>query len=391
MTASWRSREALIFAVVFLASYTVLHEIAVVGRIVTDFGPHVAAVEQYLMGEIRAPGHPLFMLTTAWMSRLTGAAAAHSAAILIAASIGASAIIIDRMYFGPMLAGPSDRVALSVALLIAVLIATAIWYPPPTPIYIGQLSPNVWHNPTGMLQKPFALLAAVCVERMVFAQERGRVVVVAGAAIVLSMLAKPAFAMVLLPTLVALVIYVSLPQRWRVVPERVLPASAGVRTALLVLIGLTTALLIAQTIYIYMYDRSWVKIIFAPLVVWSRQSFSIPRSILLAVAFPLAVTALDVRRGVPLRGLLFAWMFTVTGIAIYALLAEGGRPMLHGNFGWSYQIALSVLFAFSVRSYLRHCSSPRGWGFAAVSLVLAAHVATGVYYLYRILALNDFK
>jgi hypothetical protein len=389
--ASWRAREALIGAIVLFAAYTILHEIAVVGSIVTDFGPHVAAAEQHLMGELRPPGHPLFMLTTAWFSRLTGAAAAHSAAILIAASIAASAVIIDRLYLAPVLTGPADRFAIGLALVVAALVATAVWYPPPTPILIGQSSPNVWHNPTGMLQKPFALLAAIGLERIIFGTQRGRIVLVTAVAVILSMLAKPAFAMVMLPTLTAYVLYLSLPKRWQRVPEHLLPTTPGLRSVLLVLLGVTAALLIAQTIYIYMYDRSWVKIIFAPLAVWSRQSFNIPRSILLAVAFPLAVTILDLRRGIPLAGLALAWMFALTGIAIFALLAEGGRPMLHGNFGWSYQIALSVLFAFSMRSYLRHWSGPRTWGFAAVSLVLAAHVITGVYYLYRILALHDFK
>jgi hypothetical protein len=176
------------------------------------------------------------------------------------------------------------------------------------------------------------------------------------------------------------------------VPAEHLPVSNATRNFLLVLTGAAAAVLLAQSFYIFLSERSTTGLVLRPLAVWSRHTTNIPLSILLGIAFPLGVTLLELRRGVAVRGLALAWAFVIAGAAVYALFAERGRVLTYGNFAWGYQIALSILFAFAVRAYLWHWRHAQrtSWSFLAVTALLAGHVYSGFYYLYQILVLNRY-
>ena len=168
-------------------------------------------------------------------------------------------------------------------------------------------------------------------------------------------------------------------------------ASNGPLVLLATALGLF-ALIVLQGTYIFSLSVMPAgEILVAPFYVWSRQSPFIPLSVLLAVAFPVAVTFLDwpdrLRRG----GLALAWALFGVAFFIRVLFAEGGSALGHANFAWSYQITLSVLFAFSMRSYyVNAVAGHKGKGFWITTGLLLAHVTSGLYYLYQVLALGTY-
>jgi hypothetical protein len=204
-------------------------------------------------------------------------------------------------------------------------------------------------------------------------------------------LAKPAFALILLPVLIFIIIATSLPPQWRFFSEDYFAVDGRARKILLTFSLLSIVLVAIQGLYIFAVRRPETHIVLAPFAVWSRTSPFIPLSILLAVAFPAAVTLLDWSKRIRLEGLALAWAFFGVSIFIRSVFAETGDAMMHGNFAWPYQIALSVLFAFSVRSYYHQAvSADKGVGFWVTSGFLVGHVVSGLYYLYQILILARY-
>jgi hypothetical protein len=300
----------------------------------------------------------------------------------------AAAAVIFFLYLSPI----ADRrdILLRMTLTISALVASAIFLPFFNRIYSGQSSPNIWHNPTNALLKPLALISAIYLERICYTRAGPWACVILIATIVAGALAKPAFALVLLPVLISVIIATSLPPRWRFFSENYFTLDDRARKILLTFILLSIVLLAIQGIYIFSVWRG-SHIVVAPFAVWSRTSPFIPLSILLAVAFPTAVTLLDRSRSVRLEGLALAWAFLGVALFIRLVFAETGEAMMHGNFGWPYQIALSVLFAFSMRSYYHQAvSAEKGVGFWIASVFLVGHVASGLYYLYQILILGSY-
>lgn len=377
------------FATIGVAAYLIWDAIIVRQVLDTDFATHLRRVRRLLAGDYRLPGHFLFHVLTAAAVTLFDLSAKKAAVLLMTGSSVASAAVIFFLYLSPT----ADRrdILLRITLTISALVASAIFVPFFNRIYSGQSSPNIWHNPTGALLKPLALISAIYLERICFRQGGLWPCLILIVTIVAGVLAKPAFALALLPVLVSIVIATSLPPRWRFFSEDYFALDDRARKILFAFGVLSIVLVALQGFYIFSVRRPEIHIVVAPFAVWSRKSPFIPLSILLAVAFPVAVTLLDWRRRIRLEGLALAWAFLVVAFFIRSAFAETGDAMMHGNFGWPYQIALSVLFAFSVRSYYHQAVlADKGVGFWITSGLLIGHVASGLYYLYQVLFLGSY-
>lgn len=371
-----------VFLVVFGLSWAILSGIVPDSRFDTDFPEHLASVRQWLAGTADLPAHFLFhALTAAGVG--FGLSLDVAAIAVLSASVGASAVIVYTLYLSP--GAPSGARA---ACAIIACVATAIYAHGFNSLYTGQSSPTIWHNPTGMLLKPFALASAICVERIVYGGASRSTYVVAAATLLLGLIAKPAFVLVFTPVAAVIAVFMALPARWRPRFDWLMSADRRARTGLLALVVIAGVALWIQARYI-LPVRPGVEL--RPLLVWSGYTPSIAFSLLLVLAFPLSATMLDLRNRVPVRGLAIAWGYLAVGALIFGLLAEKGLIRTHGNLGWGFQVALSVLYAFALRSYLGHWSARRrGWEFTTATTLLVLHVASGVYYLYQILALRSY-
>jgi hypothetical protein len=134
----------------------------------------------------------------------------------------------------------------------------------------------------------------------------------------------------------------------------------------------------------------------APLrVVFHYTRHSVPLvglKLLLSALFPLAVAAAFGRTALRDPMLRLAWLGFAAG-AFYAYgLAESGRRLVDGNFLWSGQVSLLVLFVASARWLVAHLSSARGRVSLRVVVcgtVLSLHVLAGCLNAARFVATGD--
>jgi hypothetical protein len=209
-------------------------------------------------------------------------------------------------------------------------------------LYLGYIGINVYHNPTMVALKPFTLLLFLYASA-VFCPRSSHTATELTAAVCLTLastLAKPSYTICLLPALFAFSAYRLLRRDY--VDRRLL------------LGGIVVPALVTLA---WQYEVTYVSqpssIVFAPLAVMRMYSSSLLPKFLLSVLFPLLVAVLFWRRAIASAALSLAWLTFMFGAGYTYLLAEAGPRMAHGNFGWSAEISLFILFVVSALFVLR--------------------------------------
>lgn len=299
-----------------------------------------------------------------------------------------TAVILAR-WIDRALAGQSRavRLAASALLPLALLTVQPVMALTPSardPWLIGYFPPNQYHNPTTLLSKPLALalfgaglVAATGLPPVAAGAVTGLAASIA--LVVASGLVKPSFLMAFLPAVGLLALAYWRTARWRLV-------WLGLALPAVVLLAGQFALR-----YIAQQDDG-VHIVFDPLMViglftptdWVSLSTRLAASVL----FPLAVTILFVREASHDRELVLAWLTLAVGVAWGYLMAESGGKASAGDFLWSGQLAVFLLFAVSSTFLLRAVgSNGRALGVSVLArsgvcaAVLLWHVASGVQHL----------
>jgi hypothetical protein len=196
----------------------------------------------------------------------------------------------------------------------------------------GYISPHSYHNPTVILLQPFALLLFLYAIRVFESAETTRATIIVCALVTfLGTIAKPNYTIAVIPAISALVFYA-------------LVRKQKVNWPLLIIgIALPAAeVLIWQLNYVR--GTSLSGFVFAPLAVMSAYS---PDNLLLkfvlSILFPLIVTALYWRSALKNIGMKLAWLTFGVG-AFYTYFLAESHSFSYGNFTWSGQISLFILF-----------------------------------------------
>jgi hypothetical protein len=371
-----------------------------------DFGPHLEfARRMWLTGALNQP-HFLFHLVAGalqWLLSRSGLTAAQDyrlAGLLTAvACCCASALLLYNLVRrARQEARPGDAyrdAALSLSLMLVV----------PLPIfalldrhfYLGYLGINVYHNPTILIAKPFAIaLFALAASALggfggsVRRRTAGEVIGIA-ALTVLAVLAKPSYVLCLVPAIVIMAAW----QR-----RRNRPVDAAALFGGIVLPALAT--LAWQ--YRFAFDRPGPRnsVILAPLQALAMQAGHFGTALLLpkllvALSFPLLIWFSyhsEARRDAALT---LAWITFGFGAACAYLLGESAR-MADMNFTWSGQIALFILFVASTLFLLRQRAPSNGDGtslpapaYRRAIMLYRLHVLCGILYAVGIVALGKWK
>jgi hypothetical protein len=236
-------------------------------------------------------------------------------------------------------------------------------------VYLGQIAPNVWHNSTTIVAMPAVILLFYAslrsLEKPVFKNMAST-----AALGLMTVLIKPNYAIAWLPVFVP---WFSLRAYMKDVSK------PHILNQLVLVIGPLIVVLLIQSFVVYNDANS--RIIVAPLGVWTLYSPHPSLSLLLSLAFPLAVLILYWRSLVRDESVLFAWVVFAVALLQFILLAEAGPRFSDGNFGWGMCMALYLLFLASANLLLRQPISIRSvsaFGF------LALHFGSGLYYYWRI-------
>jgi hypothetical protein len=176
-----------------------------------------------------------------------------------------------------------------------------------------------------------------------------------------SALSKPSFLIAFVPTAAMYAARDLITRRWR----QVLVCIAG--------IGVPSALILAwQAGMAYGVDAP-VQVAFAPFVVFDagQTLYKLPASL----AFPLVVAAAAWWTRTSDAGIRFIWVLTALALFVTLGLVETGDRMMQGNFAWTGQTAVFLVY---VESMLFLLTQPRlAWARSAW-VVFGVHVACGM-------------
>lgn len=310
--------------------------------------------------------HPLFhaclIALTARGDTLT---APGVVAILLAAALGLRAWLTASELTESSRVSPFTSTVLCLGLALAMPLPS--WWGEKT--YLGDLSPNSWHNPTGIFAMPLALAVFLTGMRLV-SRPTMRAAAVTSFVILLSLLAKPSYMLAFGPCLLVSLL-AAIGRAFR--QDQLSPASA---LGIVVLTFGPAAILLTAQYALFTHE---VRVMYAPFEVWRRFTRDhMLGSVLVGIAFPLAVVACYPREANASQALTCAWATLAVGVATYALFAESGVRMTHGNFRWGMIYADHILFVASSVFLFRQ----RGTLRRSLCLgVLGLHVISGVRYL----------
>jgi hypothetical protein len=253
-------------------------------------------------------------------------------------------------------------------------------------IYLGKLSPVIWHNSTTILAVPFALMlfASTCwllTRPGVSARTQAAQVVL----VLLSGWTKPNFLLAFIPALAlwCLVAVAAAPAGQRGSALRDLWRRAAPSGLAAVAVLVTQFALTYSGPGLQMLGQS-VSNAFEPFAVWElwrtafgvRPFVTVPTSLLAPL-----VLSLLVWRGKGYRlPLVLAWLAVLVGLLEFTLFAEvlaDGTILFHGNWIWGAQISMMILFCLTVAAFMREWDSlpwPKWVGFVLVALQVVVGV-----------------
>lgn len=124
---------------------------------------------------------------------------------------------------------------------------------------------------------------------------------------------------------------------------------------------------------------------FAFAKVWSNYSSSIPLSILMGMALPIGVLALNWKELLKNACYRFAWLNYLVGTGMFLCLYEKGFRMLHANFSWGYMHGMFFVFLMTLLLVLKNTAE--WWKSYKVIFVLGEwavffyHLGCGINFL----------
>lgn len=324
----------------------------------TDYGTHLEFAAAMLRRGETELSHFVFQFGVAlfyWLGFSLTAAATLLSLIAVSATAWALFLIFRRD------ADPWPAALLGFALLVVGPLSLVTL--PEKELYLGYMTPNVYHNPTLVLLKPIALTLLVLGSRVFdkgVSSRRWGMVGATAALSVLSCLTKPSFQICFLPGL-GLLVALALIRR------------EEVDLRLCVLGVALPSFLVLGWQYLVSFDAvTTSEIIFLPFEVINHLSDRTLLKFVLSILFPVLVTASFFRAAAQDKMLMIAWATASFGIGYAYLLAETGARLSHGNFLWSGYISVFVLYVFCVPLLLREKKTIMRqlcWGVFALQVV----------------------
>jgi len=316
--------------------------------------------------------HPLFQVLVLAVSRGMGIPLELSAVIVLFGSV----LTLVWIIFSHLV--PSTRMSdwQCLGIGLGILMASPVFglFFLDHQAYFGYIGINSYHNPTILLLKPFAVLIFLGSIRL-FEPDRQTLGFSLGmaAAVLLSGLTKPNLILCLLPALSLMAVF-----RWlrgRVVQW--LPLAVVLLSTVLVLI--------AQYLLTYPAGDSGIAV--APFVVMGSYSGYLFPKFLLSILFPLGLGIIYWREARKDPALVLAWLVMGFGLILTYGFSETGRRFPDGNFVWSGEISLFILFFASTVFFLQRKAQTK---YSQLDFLLvglwSSHVLFGIaYYIFNLL------
>lgn len=248
------------------------------------------------------------------------------------------------LWFWPVFINQRIPLWRSLAIILGVSLATpvSVLWLLDGHMYLGYIGIATYHNPTIILLKPFALLQMIaaykCFDNSTPLKNRQ----IIGAAVIslIGTYVKPSLAICILPALGIFAVY-------RLTQKKYVNL-----VGLFFGIAMPSVLLLIWQFLLSYYANDTGSVMFSPLGVMSIYSNYLFLKLVLSILFPLLVLIIHYEQVKLDDRLVIAWLVFGFGALYTYFFAEGGPRMTDGNFGWSGEIALVLLFTVSTMFYL---------------------------------------
>lgn len=367
---------------VFCASM-VLFGAILFGNMYTDIQLHAIHIQEVLSGAHPPPNFMYFLTVYAVALSYTDTLSLHISSMMVLSFAVMAKFSLTRVYSARYFnERPTGATVPRSAVIIFSLLLLIVFSLPTSTSYLGQISPNVWHNSTTIFVMPFALL--------LFWQSYKQLQspTVAGAVLisifcVLNAFAKPSFLFVFCGSypLMLLSRFGLSWQFWK----NLLPVAVGV---------IATAI-----IYFLIYELSFGNrytsesyIVIWPFRVWEYFSNNIPLSFICSNIFPLAYIGFYGKDCIQYPLMKYALISYVISVIIFIVFAEIGPRLFHGNFYWQCVICSYILFHVTLLHFIEKVIDlgMRNWKNIIIAAAFSSHVIAGFLYLGKFLLTKNY-
>ena len=328
--------EAFCVITIFLITYAIVQR--QMGYGYTDFNAHVETAmvlnESGFLELIRICAYPLWHVLAATANKVL-MMPFDAAAALITGFFNVLTYCVALRVFREEL-DTSAEVFIPFGVLMLCIIQTFCipWYN--KEIYIGQIAPNIWHNPTNMCAKPFMLLVFLQVRSILTDYENGRNInrkiwmQLAGIMFFCN-LAKPSCAQIFIPgggMVCILLLHKNIKKNLMFVIKLMMTALPCI-----------LLMIVQYVVSFYLSPLSNGVVEVAWLDVWKAWCPSVIMSLILNLAFPVYCLVLAVRQH-EIHDIEYKIVacFWICGLLEYGLFAETGVRRYDGNFMWGLSL-----------------------------------------------------
>jgi len=359
----WIIINLLNLVLVFIVTYFLVY-MQTMNLILSDVRDHIDTTVKFLNGTYFIP-HPLWHLGMYSLSKILAVDLSTGASIFTALMVTVYAVIIYKIAKN-LDESKGNEAKWFLVTFVSMTIGPFFLMSFNPFIYLGQGSPTIWHNVTLFAVKPFALLSVFFTIKF-FLSNRTNYFALAVLVTLLSIIAKPNYIIVFLPSLVVYMLLMKLFGKQQL-------------KFAFIIIFLSVATLAYQFLNQF-GDKGESKIIIDFLGVWSLYTPNVAISILMAIGLPLLITIFNYKSVKKNEYIKFTWLLIFFSLVLFACFAEEGYFYRHGNFSWSLMISMSLIYIFTIIEYFKQYYSMPGIVRYPLLAMILYQVYVGWYYL----------
>ena len=249
-------------------------------------------------------------------------------------------------------------------------------------IYFGYIGINAYNNSTMNYLKPFAL-ASFFYTLKVYGDARPgwRDTLISALLMVCSSLVKPNYVICLLPALGLWVLY----KMWK---------REKLQWRFMILGIILPAVITLAWQYKTDYGAGAGGIFWGPLQVKYYYSDNLIIKFIFSILFPFLGTRIYLRQAVKDDKMLLAWLcFIIGAFQAYFLTETSGGAITMGNFDWSAEATLFILFIVVTLFWLEQLEVKKKWQKkdTALAVVFGAHFISGIMFYLFALSIDNYS
>lgn len=348
-------RKKLDFALFLLCSTTIFaitYHVVISRYDHSDFILHAQTatmfLEKGLFSLLRETSYPIWQLLIAGISVLLGAP------IEVGAAIGTGLLnVLSYLFIYRYLVQDNQKRKRWILVLTSLFMLIGPLYMPwfNSDVYLGQGTPNIWHNPTTLCVRPFAVITYMLIIKILDKYESGEAIgkknwLLLSGFVLICNLAKPSFFQILVPGLGIYLLILLANTKGKAFLFCVKIVVAFIPSAMVILLQFVISFMISGS------AGEGNGIIISWFEVLRAYTPDLPTSLFLVFAFPTYVLITNYKELRNKDVQLTLYMF-IAGFLEAAMLAESGYRRLHGNLTWGYMLAIFFVYMTAFKYFIK--------------------------------------